>query len=138
MGHRISCEVWWRASALSAEEHPQDQAEQRSKEHQQQAAERQRYRALLFWLWPGYAKGSNEALYQENQQFHSCTGALVSPGSCGRLTFVVSDREALPDPAREVLDKAPLDAEDLQREIGDSEPWDEASQDTENNPPEAP
>jgi hypothetical protein len=45
----------------------------------------------------------------------------------GRLTFVVTDAEGLPDPAREVLDEPHLDAEDLQREIGDSEPWDEAS-----------
>jgi hypothetical protein len=39
----------------------------------------------------------------------------------------VSDREALPNPAREDLDQPPLDAEELEREIGDSEAWDEAS-----------
>jgi hypothetical protein len=42
----------------------------------------------------------------------------------------VSDREEWPAPAREELDKPPLDAEDLEREIGDSEPWDEASEDS--------
>jgi hypothetical protein len=53
------------------------------------------------------------------------------PGGCGRLTFVVNDRDAWPPaPAREELDKPPLDAEDLEREIGDSEPWDEASEDS--------
>jgi hypothetical protein len=33
-------------------------------------------------------------------------------------------------PPREELDKPPLDAEDLKREIGDAETWDEASQDS--------
>jgi hypothetical protein len=42
---------------------------------------------------------------------------------------VVSDREQVPDPAREALDEPHLDAEDLEREIGDSEEWDEASED---------
>jgi hypothetical protein len=42
---------------------------------------------------------------------------------------VVSDREDVPDPAREALDEPRLDAEDLEREIGDSEEWDEASED---------
>ena len=42
---------------------------------------------------------------------------------------MVSDREDVPDPAREALDKPRLDAEDLEREIGDSEEWDEASED---------
>jgi hypothetical protein len=41
----------------------------------------------------------------------------------------VSDREEVPDPAREALDEPHLDAEDLEREIGDSEEWDEASED---------
>jgi hypothetical protein len=35
----------------------------------------------------------------------------------------------LPDPAREALDEPRLSAEDLEREIGDSETWDEASED---------
>ncbi len=35
----------------------------------------------------------------------------------------------LPDPAREALDEPHLTAEDLEREIGDSEAWDEASED---------
>jgi hypothetical protein len=42
---------------------------------------------------------------------------------------VVSDREEVPNPAREALDEPPLDAKDLEREIGDSEEWDEASED---------
>jgi hypothetical protein len=42
---------------------------------------------------------------------------------------VVSDREDVPDPAREALDKPRLDADELDREIGDSEEWDEASED---------
>jgi hypothetical protein len=40
----------------------------------------------------------------------------------------VSDSEKLPDPAREVLDEPHLNAEELEREIGDSEAWDEASE----------
>jgi hypothetical protein len=35
----------------------------------------------------------------------------------------------LPEPAREALDEPHLTAEDLEREIGDSEGWDEASED---------
>jgi len=34
----------------------------------------------------------------------------------------------MPDPAREVLDEPPLNADELEREIGDSEAWDEASE----------
>jgi hypothetical protein len=41
---------------------------------------------------------------------------------------VVSDREELPDPARDALDEPRLDAEDVEQEIGDSEEWDEASE----------
>jgi hypothetical protein len=47
---------------------------------------------------------------------------------------VVSDPEAsrpsepLADPARKALEEPHLDAEDLEREIGDSEDWDEASE----------
>jgi hypothetical protein len=33
-----------------------------------------------------------------------------------------------PDPAREALEEPPLTAEELEREIGDSEVWDEASE----------
>lgn len=36
--------------------------------------------------------------------------------------------ETEPNPAREELDKPYLDAEELEQEIGDSEPWDEASE----------
>jgi hypothetical protein len=39
--------------------------------------------------------------------------------------------EDLPDPAGEELKQPHLDAEELEREIGDSEDWDEASE--ENN-----
>jgi hypothetical protein len=34
-----------------------------------------------------------------------------------------------PDPAREALDKPHLGSEELEKEIGDSDPWDEASED---------
>jgi hypothetical protein len=46
----------------------------------------------------------------------------------------VSDRDAWPAPAREELDKPPLDAEDLEQELGDSENWDEASEDSSGDP----
>ena len=46
---------------------------------------------------------------------------------------VVRDREEVPDPAREALDEPHLDAEELEREIGDSEEWDEASQEDEDS-----
>jgi hypothetical protein len=35
----------------------------------------------------------------------------------------------LPDPAREALEEPHLSAEGLEQEIGDSEAWDEASED---------
>jgi hypothetical protein len=41
----------------------------------------------------------------------------------------------LPDPAREALEKPHLTAEALQREIGDSEAWDEASEDKDSDAP---
>jgi hypothetical protein len=53
---------------------------------------------------------------------------------------VVSDPEAsvpgepLADPARKALDEPHLGAEDLVREIGDSEDWDEASEGTGDDP----
>jgi hypothetical protein len=47
----------------------------------------------------------------------------------GPRPTVVSDPEEVPDPAREALDEPHLDAEELEREIGDSEEWDEASED---------
>jgi hypothetical protein len=45
----------------------------------------------------------------------------------------VSDQEtpespSAPDPAREALKKPHLNSEELETEIGDSEPWDEDSQ----------
>jgi hypothetical protein len=49
--------------------------------------------------------------------------------------FASADRDSTgrapapsPDPAREALDEPPLTAEELEREIGDSEAWDEASE----------
>ena len=45
-----------------------------------------------------------------------------------------ADPDELPDPAREALDEPHLDAEDLEREIGDSEDWDEASEGTGDDP----
>ncbi len=33
-----------------------------------------------------------------------------------------------PDPAAEAVDEPPIDAEELEREIGESESWDEASE----------
>jgi hypothetical protein len=41
----------------------------------------------------------------------------------------------LPDPAREALEKPHLTAEELEREIGDSEAWDEASEDKDSDAP---
>jgi hypothetical protein len=64
------------------------------------------------------------------RKFSNFIAASIALRGCGTLTFVVSDREEWPAPAREELDKPPLDAEDLEREIGDSEPWDEASEDS--------
>ena len=55
------------ALALHAEEHPDDQADQCSKEDQQKATQCQRHRTLLFRLGPGNAEGCDEALYQEIQ-----------------------------------------------------------------------
>jgi hypothetical protein len=37
-------------------------------------------------------------------------------------------REEQPEPAREALEKPHLSSEELEKEIGDSEPWDEDSQ----------
>jgi hypothetical protein len=39
----------------------------------------------------------------------------------------MSDQD-LPNPARKDLDEPRLPAEELEKEIGDSEPWDEASE----------
>ena len=41
----------------------------------------------------------------------------------------------LPDPAREALEEPHLSAEELQREIGDAEAWDEASEDKDSDAP---
>jgi hypothetical protein len=43
------------------------------------------------------------------------------------LPSALPPESELPDPAREALDRPPLDAEDLEKEIGDSEEWDEDS-----------
>ena len=40
-----------------------------------------------------------------------------------------------PDPAAKTLDEPRLSGDDLQREIGDSEAWDEASEDAEDAAP---
>jgi hypothetical protein len=37
--------------------------------------------------------------------------------------------EDLPEPAREALEEPHLSASDLEQEIGESDPWDEASED---------
>jgi hypothetical protein len=41
----------------------------------------------------------------------------------------------LPDPARKALEEPHLTAEELQREIGGSEAWDEASEDEDGDAP---
>jgi hypothetical protein len=41
----------------------------------------------------------------------------------------------LPEPAREALEEPHLTAEELEREIGDSESWDEASEDKDTDAP---
>jgi hypothetical protein len=41
----------------------------------------------------------------------------------------------LPDPAREALEEPHLTAEELEREIGDSEAWDEASEEKDSDAP---
>jgi hypothetical protein len=41
----------------------------------------------------------------------------------------------LPEPAREALEEPHLTAEELEREIGDSEAWDEASEDKDSDVP---
>jgi hypothetical protein len=38
--------------------------------------------------------------------------------------------EDIPGPAREALDKPHLTAAELEQEVGDSDPWDEASEDS--------
>jgi hypothetical protein len=43
--------------------------------------------------------------------------------------FASPPSQDLPDPAKEALEEPHLTAEELQREIGDSEAWDEASED---------
>ena len=44
------------------------------------------------------------------------------------LEFASPPGQNLPDPAKEALDEPHLTAEELEREIGDSEAWDEASE----------
>jgi hypothetical protein len=112
--------------APHAEKHPRDQADERCEAKQQKTAQRQRYRALLLRLGSGDAECGDKALYQENQQFHR------SLDSYDRLGFVLSDPETPPNPARDALEEPPLDAEDLEKEIGDSDTWDEASEDPDN------
>ena len=52
------------------------------------------------------------------------------------LQVAVPAGQDLPDPAREALDKPHLSAESLKGELGDSEPWDEASQEKRSDAPE--
>jgi hypothetical protein len=40
-------------------------------------------------------------------------------------------QEPDPEPARDALEEPNLSADELEKEIGDSEPWDEASEDAE-------
>jgi hypothetical protein len=51
--------------------------------------------------------------------------------------IVVSDQD-LPNPARKDLDEPRLPAAELEKEIGDSEPWDDASEDVGSAMPRAP
>jgi hypothetical protein len=138
-----------RSLTVLSEEHPEDQADQGGEEEQQKSAQRQRHRALLFRLRFGDAEGSDEAFHQKIQQFHDVS--QYRPRRHCRLLLLLiplspnagreggmSDQEApesalphgrdLPDPATEALDEPHLTAEDLEREIGDSEAWDEASE----------
>ncbi len=52
-----------------------------------------------------------------------------------RMQFTSQASNDLPQPARDELDKPPLNAEDLKKEIGDSEIWDPASQDNSSGEP---
>jgi hypothetical protein len=52
-----------------------------------------------------------------------------------RQQFTSPAGNDLPQPARDELDEPPLDAEDLEKEIGDSEIWDPASHDTNSDEP---
>ena len=135
---------------MLTEEHPDDQADQGGEEDQQESAQRQRDRALLLRLRFGDAEGSDETLHEKIQQFHDVS-QYRPRRHCRPLLMLIplipnrgrkgdmSDQEApgsasppgheLADPATEALDKPHLDAEDLEREIGDSEAWDEASED---------
>jgi hypothetical protein len=45
----------------------------------------------------------------------------------------VTTPQAQPDPAREALDEPHLNADDLKREIGDSDTWDEASEEADSD-----
>ena len=73
---------------LPPEEHPEDQADQPREEDEQETAQRQRDRALLFRLRPGNAEGSYEALHQEIEQFHN-----VSQYRPGRNPAAAADAE---------------------------------------------
>jgi hypothetical protein len=66
---------------------------------------------------------------------------MVSP-SIVRRGLVMSDQELpdfpsapLPDPAGKALDEPHLVAEELEKEIGESEKWDEASEEKDSDPP---
>jgi hypothetical protein len=54
----------------------------------------------------------------------------------GPLEFASPPGRELPDPAKEALEKPHLTAEQLKQEIGDSEAWDEASENKDSETPE--
>jgi hypothetical protein len=49
--------------------------------------------------------------------------------------FASPPNRDLPDPAREAVQKPHIPAQELEREIGDSEAWDEASEERDNDAP---
>ncbi|HTZ60790.1 MAG TPA: hypothetical protein VMB49_21925 [Acidobacteriaceae bacterium] len=46
----------------------------------------------------------------------------------------MNDPEVVPNPARRELDQPRLPSDELEREIGDSEPWDEGAEDAPDDP----
>ena len=76
------------------------------------------------------------------KNFIASLGPSIAPGGGGGTIIagggtIVRDQD-LPNPAREELEKPHLTAEELEREIGDSEPWDEASEDVGRDAPRVP
>ena len=52
------------------------------------------------------------------------------------LEFASPSGRELPDPAQEALEEPHLTGEQLKQEIGDSEAWDEASEDKDSETPD--